>query len=79
MHHNLLDISPDQEEDVNPILESYFEKLEARRRSVSGIMDSMHQELHPYLSEDQVIRLEEMRERWRHRDKKRRHGPRGRP
>ena len=79
LHHNLLHISAEQEEEINPILESYFEKLEARRRSVRSIMDSMHQELRPHLSEEQVARLEKMRERAKRRNKKRRHGPMGRP
>ena len=79
LHHKLLDISPEQEKEVNPILESYFDKLEARRRSIRGIMDSMHGELRPHLSEDQVMRLEEMRDRAKRRNKKRGPGPGGRP
>lgn len=78
LHHKVLGISPDQEEVVNPILESYFEKLEVRRRSLKGIMDSMHRDLKPHLTGEQLIRLDKMRERAKGRNRRRGPGPPGR-
>ena len=67
MHHNILDITPEQTQQVDPILIKYFEKLSSHRKSAGGIIDSMLGELEPLLSEEQRVRMEEIRMRTRRR------------
>ena len=81
LHHNILDIRPEQTEVVDPILESYFDRLEEHRKSTRIIIDSMHQALRPHLDEKQNTRLDSMKKRVRRGPGRRgpRRGPFGMP
>ncbi|MEM6632113.1 MAG: hypothetical protein AAF694_20720 [Bacteroidota bacterium] len=63
LHHDILQLTPEQQEAVDPVLTKYFEKLTAHRKAFRGIMDSMHTELVPLLTEEQKTRVEEIRKR----------------
>ena len=67
MHHKILDISPEQTGQVDPILTKYFGKIAAHRKTFGEILDSMHLELEPLLTEEQKARMEEIRMRARRR------------
>ena len=58
-------IQPDetQKEKLEPILEEFFVKMGEHRKGIGRLMDSLHQEMRPILTEEQKQRLREMRPR----------------
>jgi len=63
LYEDILGLEDGQNEKVEPVLVKYFEKLRRHRSEIRLIMDSMHQELTPLLTEEQVIRLDSLRSR----------------
>ena len=60
-------IQPDeiQKEQLDPILKEFFVKMGQHRREIGQLMDSLHQEMSPILTEEQKQTLKEMRPRRR--------------
>jgi Spy/CpxP family protein refolding chaperone len=73
---NELKLTPEQVQQISPIVDEATSRLEAKReqtgREVRAIFDEMHARIAPLLTPDQRKRLEEMEQR--HRQMMHRHG-----
>jgi len=66
-HFEMLQINETQQQQIKPILQKYYTRLELHRASIRKELDSMRTEIKPYLTEEQIKALQHMR---RHRGKR---------
>lgn len=60
-----IELTPEQEEKIEPILERHFESMEESRREFRVKVDSLYISLEPILTPDQLEKLRDKRRKFR--------------